>query len=179
MSNTNPVAAPTRIHDGLALYATGSGAPLFLMPYPHGFSAAPISPGPLAAVLRELSQEVISFDPPGIFNSIRPAQISMTEMLGCAEETRQALSIPGPFTLAGHSMGGLCAIAYALAYPEHVNQLIIIGSLSGGSAIQRGKGMPWGHWLTGVRLVIFEDSGHYPFAEERVLFKQTLAEFLA
>jgi pimeloyl-ACP methyl ester carboxylesterase len=33
--------------------------------------------------------------------------------------------------------------------------------------------------ISGARLVIFEHSGHYPFAEERDLFKQTLAEFLA
>ncbi len=31
----------------------------------------------------------------------------------------------------------------------------------------------------GARLAIFEHSGHYPFMEERDLFPQTLAEFLA
>jgi pimeloyl-ACP methyl ester carboxylesterase len=33
--------------------------------------------------------------------------------------------------------------------------------------------------IPGARLVIFERSGHYPFAEERDRFKQTGAEFLA
>ena len=33
--------------------------------------------------------------------------------------------------------------------------------------------------IPGAHLIIFEHSGHYPFAEERDLFKQTLADFLA
>jgi proline iminopeptidase len=267
---------------------TGAGEPLFLMPYPHGFGRAPIVQELLAAILRELHQQVASFDPPGMFNTTRPAHVSMPEMLDCAEETRDALGLNEPFMLVGHSMGGFCAIAYALAHPEQVKRLIIIGSMASASAIQRAKGLPWGNWLTGrdrfhyiywgfrlswglggnlalhkqmlqlltyasyadknlvpcveitpedrhrpaparevwprtifagrldyrarlseirvpalisvgrydpqapvlcskeiaqgisgARLVIFEHSGHYPFAEERDLFKQTLAEFLA
>ncbi len=137
------------MHDGLALYSTGAGAPLFLMPYPHGFGRAPIVQEPLAAVLCELRRQVISFDPPGMFNTARPAQVSMREMLSCAEETLDAFGILGPLTLAGHSMGGFCAIAYALAHPERVQRLIIIGSLASASAIQRHRGLPWGNWLTG------------------------------
>jgi proline iminopeptidase len=76
--------------------------------------------------------------------------MSMDEMLACAEETLQALDIRGPINLVGHSMGGLCAIAFALARPERVKKLMLIGTLSGGSAIQRHHGMPWGHWLTGL-----------------------------
>jgi pimeloyl-ACP methyl ester carboxylesterase len=279
---------PTLLHNGLAIYSTGVGEPLLLMPYPHGFGVAPIVQGPLAAVLCELNQRVVSFDPPGAFNTTRPAHVNMPEMLDCAEETLTTLKIEEPLTLAGHSMGGFCAVAYALTHPERIKRVIIIGSLASASAIQRSKGMPWGNWLTGLdrfrfvywglrlswglggnlalhkqmlqllthasyadksliprvaiekgdrhrpapvrdvwprtifaqrldyrarlseirvpaligvgrhdpqapvgcseelaqgipgaRLVIFEHSGHYPFAEERDLFRQTLAEFLA
>ena len=141
---------PSTLRAGLAFYTTGEGQPLFLMPYPHGFGRAPIVQEPLAALLRELQQQVISFDPPGAFNSPRLAQVNMPEMLDCAEETLDAFGIQGPLTLVGHSMGGFCAIAYALAYSERVKRLIIIGSLAGASAIQRNKGMPWGNWLTGL-----------------------------
>ncbi|HTP06859.1 MAG TPA: alpha/beta hydrolase [Anaerolineae bacterium] len=125
------------------------------MPYPHGFGRAPIVQEPLAGVLRELSQRVISFDPPGMFNTTRPARVSMSEMLDCAEETLSALKTEEPLTLVGHSMGGFCAIAYALAYPERVQRVIIIGSLASASAIQRHQGLPWGSWLTG------RDRWHY------------------
>ena len=30
------------MHNGLAVYSAGTGEPLLLMPYPHGFGRAPI-----------------------------------------------------------------------------------------------------------------------------------------
>jgi AcrR family transcriptional regulator len=117
---------PTLIQAGLAMYDTGAGAPALLMPYPHGFGGAPIVQGPLAALLRQAGLRVVSFDPPGMFRSTRPAQVSMPEMLGCAEETLLAVAWQRPLVLVGHSMGGLCAIALALAHPELVKKLILV-----------------------------------------------------
>ena len=138
------------LHNGLAIYSTGQGEPALLMPYPHGFGVAPIVQGPLAAVLRGLGLRVVAFDPPGAFASTRRPRMDMPEMLGCAEETLGSLGIQGPVTLVGHSMGGLCAIAFALNQPGRVKKLALIGTLSGGSAIQRNHGMPWGPWLKGL-----------------------------
>jgi hypothetical protein len=76
-SSLTPLAGP----DGLACYAAGAGEPVFLMPYPHGFGRAPIVHEPLAGVLRELNQQVVSFDPPGMFNTRRAAQVGMPEIL--------------------------------------------------------------------------------------------------
>jgi len=42
---------PTMVHDGLAMYDTGQGEPLLLMPCPHGFGGAPMVEVPLAVVL--------------------------------------------------------------------------------------------------------------------------------
>jgi proline iminopeptidase len=137
-------------HDGLAYYATGEGEPALLMPYPHGFGGTPIIDSPLAACLRDAGLRTISFDPPGAFESPRPARMDMPEMLNCAQETLDCQGIAGPLTLVGHSMGGFCAIAFALSHPERVSKLILIGTLSGGSAVQRYKGMPWGPWLQGM-----------------------------
>ena len=149
MINEASSFTPFAVHDGLACYAAGAGEAVFLMPYPHGFGRAPIVQEPLAAVLRELDQQVVSFDPPGMFNTRRTARVSMPEMLNCAEEALDTLGIAGPLTLVGHNMGGFCAIAYALARPERVKRLSIIGSLASASAIQHAKGLPWGDWLTG------------------------------
>jgi hypothetical protein len=49
------------------------------MPYPHGFGRASIVQESLA-VAHELKQQVISFDPPGMFNTTRP-QVSMASKL--------------------------------------------------------------------------------------------------
>jgi pimeloyl-ACP methyl ester carboxylesterase/AcrR family transcriptional regulator len=141
---------PALMHDGLAVYDAGKGDPLLLMPYPHGFSRAPIIQGELAQIFLESGLRVVSFDPPGMFRSTRLAEVSMPEMLRCAQETIRALNLPGPMVLAGHSMGGMCAIALALEHPELVKKLILIGTLSGGSAISRHKGLPWGNWLRGM-----------------------------
>ncbi len=137
------------VQDGLATYAAGDGEPMMLMPYPHGFGL-PFAEWPLAHALRQLNRRVVTYDPPGVgVHTTRPARISMEEMIDCADEALAALDIREPIDLVGHSMGGFCALGYALALPQRVKRLILIGTLSGGPAIQRGRGMPWGNWLTG------------------------------
>ena len=137
------------MRNGLAMYAAGASEPLLLMPYPHGFGL-PFADWPLANLFQQLGRRVVTFDPPGAFRSTRPAQISMPEMLGCTEETLRALDVQGPVDVVGHSMGGLCAIAFALAQPQRVKRLLLIGTLAGGPAIRRGRGMPWGKRLMGL-----------------------------
>jgi proline iminopeptidase len=133
---------PALVQNGLSMYNAGEGEPLLLMPYPHGYSLA--SQGLLMPLLCELGRRVITFDPPGAYRSTRPAKMSMGEMLDCAEETLAAFGITGPLDVVGHSMGGLCAIAYALDCRERVRRLVLIGSVSGGPSIQCNGGMPWG-----------------------------------
>jgi proline iminopeptidase len=99
---------------------------------------------PLAHILVEIDGGVVTFDPPGAFRSTRPAQVTMPEIVDCAEEALKACGVQGPLAVVGHSMGGLCALAFTLAYPGRVAKLVLIGSVSGGPAIARGKGLPWG-----------------------------------
>ena len=143
-----PPVSPTAVHTGLALYAVGQGKPVLLMPYPHGFGSGPIVGEPLAQMLVALGQSVVAFDPPGAYASTRQALVTMPEMLGCALETLDHLGVDGPLPIVGHSMGGLCALAFAITYPALVDRLVLIGALSGSSAIQRHRGMPWGNWLS-------------------------------
>lgn len=132
------------ITNGLACYSVGEGEPIFLMPYPHGFPVSPAAEGPLAESLLDIGYRVVTFDPPSSFRSPRPARVDMAEMLSCASETLQLGDIHDPIDIVGHSMGGLCAIAYTLLHPDSVKKLVLIGSVSGSPAIVRGNGMPWG-----------------------------------
>ncbi|HEX6306056.1 MAG TPA: alpha/beta hydrolase [Anaerolineales bacterium] len=134
---------PALIKGGLAFFKAGQGVPLLLMPYPHGYTLRPIAESPLANCLVGIDRQVITFDPPGSYRSSRPARLDMAEMLQGAQETLETLQINDPVDLAGHSMGGLCALAFALEYPQRVRRLVLIGSVAGGPSIQRCKGMPW------------------------------------
>ena len=136
------------IHDGLAIYSQGSGTPVLLMPYPHASATEPMIENPLANILCDLNYRVITFDPPGNFCSTRAPQMTMAEMITCAEETRHTFGIAERVIVIGHSMGGLCSIAFTLAYPDRVAKLVLIDTLSGGPAIKRHKAIPYCMSLT-------------------------------
>src|SRR5699024_5529777 len=42
----------------------------------------------------------------------------------------QAAEIPGPYILAGHSLGGFCARLYAATYPDEVVGLVLVDAYS-------------------------------------------------
>jgi len=134
---------PSDVVDGLAIYSTGVGQPILLMPYPHMFTTSPIVERPLGNLLRDLNRRVITFDPPGAFRSQRIAQLTMDEMLSCALQTLAAFDIQDPVDVLGHSMGGLCALGFTLTHPERVTKLVLVDSLSGGPAVRRYKGIPF------------------------------------
>jgi proline iminopeptidase len=113
------------------------------MPYPHASADESMAESLLADILHALDFCVVTFDPPGNFRSTRAPQLTMAEMIDCAEETLHAIGIAEPVILVGHSMGGLCSIAYAIEHPERVAKLVLIGALSGGPAIRRYKAIPY------------------------------------
>ncbi len=139
---------PTQIRNGLALYSVGEGAPILLMPYPHASATEPMASSPLANILRELDFRVLTFDPPGNFCSTRVPRLTMSEMSDCAVETLREFEIADVLPVVGHSMGGLCAIAFALAHPARVAKLGLINTLTGGPAIRRHKAIPYCMRLT-------------------------------
>lgn len=126
------VPQPFAIHDGLAVYRIGEGPPVLLMPAPHRFQLpGDGTAGPLIDGLVRLGRQGISYDPPGAGRSTRKARVSMREMHECADEALTVTGVGGPIDAMGHSMGGLCTLAYAIERPERVRRLILIGTGTG------------------------------------------------
>lgn len=136
---------PHLIEDGLAIYKVGSGEPVLLLPYPHAHTKEPMAQGPIAAYLTEMGRSVITFDPPGAYNSTQNPVGDMAEMLASAEKTLNALDVDGPVDVVGHSMSGLVALAFAIEHPERTKSLVLVGAMSGFPAVLE-YGMPKSTW---------------------------------
>jgi pimeloyl-ACP methyl ester carboxylesterase len=153
---------PTSVDDGLAVYSAGRGEPLLLFPYPHGHTVEPMAQGPIAGILAGLGRTEIIFDVPGAYRSTREPVGDMDEMIRSADEALGRLGIQGPVDVAGHSMGGLAALAYATERPGRTRRLVLVTSLSGfpaaarwgfpGSAFRPYEPDYWRIILWGIRL---------------------------
>nr|NQU94177.1 alpha/beta hydrolase [Bacteroidota bacterium] len=158
---------PSQIQRGLAMYHIGNGEPVFLMPYPHASSPTSMAESPLAVILLDLGYSVITFDPPSSFQSSRPATCGMKEMIDCTNETLAFFKIHDSISLVSHSMGGFCAIAFTINYPEKVKSLTVIGSPSGWKAVKKWgvqKSWKWNekaYWQSrrwGARVILGMDN---------------------
>jgi pimeloyl-ACP methyl ester carboxylesterase len=137
---------PVEIRNGLAVYQRGTGPPLLALPYPHASGGGPMIDSPLVSLAVECGFRVLTFDPPGQYRSTRPARMSLDEMLDCAAETLDTLTVPAQLAVIGHSMSALCAFYFGLAHPERVAKLVLVGTPPGsGMAIIRYRAMPF-HW---------------------------------
>ena len=138
---------PTKIVNGLAMYKIGSGEPLFVVPYPHAGTFVSIADDEITKMILSTGKSVITFDPPGAYNSTRPARVDMQEMLDCINETLKEFVIAQPIDMLGHSMGSFCALAYAIYFPEKVNRLVLVGCTSGwGQQKKYGVHTSWKWW---------------------------------
>jgi pimeloyl-ACP methyl ester carboxylesterase len=136
---------PTLIQDDLAVYIHGDGEPILVFPYPHAGTEEPMAQSDLSDSLLALGRRVITFDVPGAYASLREPQADMDEMLECGLQVLEAAGIEGRVDVAGHSMGGLIALGFALEHPERVDQLLLINTLSGYNASLKW-GLPTSAW---------------------------------
>lgn len=112
--------------DGVPLHVLveGSGPPVVLS---AGLAMAWFDWDPVAALLVAQGRTVVRFDRPGHGLSA-PATAPAT----AAGEARRiaglldALGLPGPVTVAGHSIAGFHAEAFARLYPERTAALVLV-----------------------------------------------------
>lgn len=138
---------PTRIIDGLALYKIGSGDPVFIVPYPHAGTFVSIADDEITKVILSTGKSVITFDPPGAYNSTRIAHVDMQEMFDCINQALNEFGITEPIDMIGHSMGSFCALAYSTHFPQKIKKLILVGCTSGwGQQKKYGVHKSWKWW---------------------------------
>ena len=110
-----------RVH----LVEAGAGAPVLFL---HGSNTSSRSLFPLLEHLRDV--HAIAVDRPG-FGLSDAAPVPRERFRAAAvefvDEIAGALELDRP-TLAGNSMGGTWALWYALAHPERVGRLVLLGS---------------------------------------------------
>ena len=92
--------------------------------------------------LRDAGYRVIAIDQVGFCKSTKPAhyQYSFEQLAANTHALLGSLGI-SKVTIMGHSMGGMLATRYALAYPEGTEQLVSVNPL--GLEDGRAKGVPW------------------------------------
>lgn len=141
----NTFLEPTLITDDLAIYIVGEGEPILVFPYPHAGTHEPMAQSDFSDTFIALDRKVITFDVPGAYASTREPSVDMNEMLDCALDALDAAGVEGRIDVAGHSMGGLVALAFALEHPERVDKLLLVNTLSGFDASLKW-GMPGSAW---------------------------------
>lgn len=94
------------------------------------------------SALRDAGYRVVAIDQVGFCKSSKPAhyQYSFEQLAANTHALLQSLGL-SRVTIMGHSMGGMLATRYALAYPEGTEQLVPVNPL--GLEDGRAKGVPW------------------------------------
>ncbi|GAB3676793.1 alpha/beta fold hydrolase [Salinisphaera aquimarina] len=95
-----------------------------------------------AKALSDNGYRVIVPDQVGFCKSDKPAAYSYTfhHLAANTQELLEALDIERA-TIIGHSMGGMLAMRYALMYPQHIDQLVLVDPI--GLEDWKAKGVPY------------------------------------
>ncbi len=115
-----------RIQDHSVSYQiVGKGYPLVLL---HGFTETQALWNPCVQKLQKYNLKIITLDLPGHGDSNFPSSLNNFDNLASwLREVLTALGIDS-FYLAGHSMGGYLAFAFAAKYPEHLSGFALVHS---------------------------------------------------
>jgi proline iminopeptidase len=110
-------------------YGASKDEPLIVINGGPGFDHTHLLSSPTWTALAE-SRPVILYDQrgTGASNSLLPAErLTVAKLVDDLEQLRAALGA-SRFLLLGHSWGGQLAMAYAVRYPGHVRNLILVDS---------------------------------------------------
>lgn len=109
----------------------GTATPLVVINGGPGFAHGFLHLGGVWERLAE-TRRVVFFDQPGTGQSwpVGPNDsLVVQDVLRGIEAIRNAVGVPRVAVL-GHSWGGYVALAYALGYPEHVERVVLVASVS-------------------------------------------------
>jgi pimeloyl-ACP methyl ester carboxylesterase len=114
----------------------GGGAPLLLV---HGFPLSRLAWGRQVEAFKGECR-VLAPDLRGLGESeATPGAVSMASFARDLHALLEALQV-GPVVLAGHSMGGYVALAFAHAYPEALRGLVLVGTKAGADTPEAAAG---------------------------------------
>jgi hypothetical protein len=129
-SNPAPSTGRTYLVDGHRLYlnCVGSGSPTVVLFNGHS-ARTPNWAWVQSAVARQT--RVCAYDPAGQgWSGKAPGRQDGHELAADLHGLLSAADVPGPYILAGHSVGGTYALAYAMDYPKETAGVALIDSAS-------------------------------------------------
>jgi pimeloyl-ACP methyl ester carboxylesterase len=129
-TSNSPSAGRSYLVDGHRLYlkCVGSGSPTVVLFNGHG-ERTPSWAWVQAAVARET--RVCTFDRAGQgWSGDAPERQDGHELAADLHRLLSAADVPGPYVLAGHSVGGTYALVYAKDYPKETAGIALIDSAS-------------------------------------------------
>ena len=125
------------------IYSAGEGENTIVLIPGHGTTSPYVDFQPLWSRLSQ-GNRVVVVERFGYGFSDRTNRERSIENI--VEEMHEALRLSGqeaPYTLVGHSLGGLIGIAYAQAYPDYVKNIVMLDSLEPSAYLEfeMGTGM--------------------------------------
>ncbi|MDB5182201.1 MAG: alpha/beta hydrolase, partial [Candidatus Saccharibacteria bacterium] len=109
----------------LSTFDHGGRGPVIILL--HGLASSSANWEPLLPLLKD-HYHCISIDLVGFGDSPKPQwyKYTMEEHIRDIHRTISSLKLSEPFTLVGHSLGGLIATRYARMLPDHVSRLVLL-----------------------------------------------------
>ena len=110
---------------------SGTGTPLLLINGGPGYPHVSLHLSPAWESLAQ-GRRVIFFDQPGTGQSWPLGandSLVVADVLASIEAIREAIGAPR-LAVLGHSWGGYVALAYAIHHPEHVQAVVLVGSVA-------------------------------------------------
>lgn len=198
----------TAVHEGLVavrdtelfVTTTGTGPPMLVMHGGLGIDHTCLRPW--LDALGDIA-ELVFYDHRGNGRSARPPldEVDHATWVADADALRERLGHDQVVVL-GHSYGGFLAMRYALAHPGRVRGLVLVSTaatmrhwdrilarLATPALVLGGRhdiimppevtSEPLAAGLPDAELVVFEDSGHFPYIEEHDAFLRVVRRWLA
>lgn len=133
ISDTKKLVAPgtfVKIEGSkMHLYSVGEGEKTIVLIPGLGTAAPYVDFQPLWSLLSQ-NNKVIVVERFGYgFSDITKTDRTMENIISEMDQALDLIGEEGPYSLVGHSLGGLISIAYAQTYPEKVENIIMLDSL--------------------------------------------------